>query len=115
MSKLVVDTIQNTSGSFSKGVENLGPSTNYGDVGTYGYFINVTAVTSMQAGTRTVAGSDLRPHGSVGGLSASYDGNHHWPEPNSNSPAGTWRNMGGFTRAWSGMNRQVNTLYVRIS
>jgi len=91
-------------------------SITYAAVGTYGYFITTGTVYSITAGSTTISGSSLRPHGvTVYTLSASYTGNHHWPSPGSSPNVGTWRAMGGTGGNWAGSAKYTATLYIRIS
>ena len=106
MSKLVVDTIQNTSGTFSKAVDSLGPSTTHGDVGTYAFLVREGSGTidwgSTYAGSSLEPGSVDAPNGYiyntlVYGLSNIFQ-------------AGTWRCMGQSTD-----HNTKGSVFVRIS
>jgi len=91
----------------------VGTSTDYGAVGTYGFFYRENA--GQKAPATTTAGSSLLPANtwdySTAGYSGSYSG--------SGSPSGTWRLMGetGYYNNTLALSRSdmYTSVYVRIS
>jgi hypothetical protein len=94
MSKVIVDTLENTAGTFTSAIDSLGPSTTAGAVGTYGFFGSNVIITEGS----TTAASNLQFAGSPR-LSAG------------NAPSGTWRCMGMTSRT----GYSDATVFVRIS
>jgi len=87
---------------------NVGPSTTYGDVGTYAILQRSTSNTALVANT-TYAGSGLK----ITGMNQrDLWGSVHSNWPNGASPSGTWRSMSTVS-AISGWNAMG--LFVRIS
>ena len=117
MSKLIVDTVENTAGTFTSNIDSLGPSTTYGAVGTY-------AVACYDIGTSTIMGG-----GTVAGSTLYY----YWQPDNtypdarpfldavtdyqtvSSGFSGTWRLMAGRMTSYSGQQQYFTGLWVRIS
>lgn len=95
MSKVIVDTLENTAGTFTSAVDSLGASTTLGAVGTYAFLASNVIISEGN----TTSGSNLRYTCHAPGLAiGAY-------------ATGTWRAMGknartGFADA---------TVFVRIS
>jgi hypothetical protein len=91
----------------------VGPSTDYGAVGTYGLFYRASA--GQNAPATTTAGSTLLPANTWDWASSGYSGSYS----GSGSPSGTWRLMGetGYYNGTTALTRSdmSTSVYVRIS
>ena len=87
----------------------------FGDVGTYGFFVNATIDQNFVAGS-TYAGSFLRPAGvsqNAGTTSVSGGNMGGQPYQRGSSPSGTWRAMGSMDG--SGAYNARYTVFMRIA
>jgi hypothetical protein len=117
MSKLIVDTVENTAGTFTSNIDSLGPSTTFGAVGTYAQLsISTTALTEGD----TLSGSSLFPASFNTDASSLVTGNSDSNTARlvsgTTAVSGTWRVMGSSER-WSSEGYTVSRypLCVRIS
>lgn len=115
MSKVIVDTLENTAGTFTSGIDSLGPSTAYGGVGSY--IIGVRIQAQIASGV-TAAGSSIvnatlyDQYVNVFGYQDGLGGNRTWK--GSYSMSGTWRQMFGADIGNNNVNAKGG-LWVRIS
>ena len=105
MSKVIVDTLENTAGTFTSDIDSLGPSTTTGAVGTYALLIEDSLNRPQINPGGTIAGSSLK---------YSYVGQGYPGGWSSTSPSGTWRLMGGYSSNPSD-NDYPSSVWVRIS
>lgn len=113
MSKLIVDTVENTAGTFTSGIDSLGPSTNFGGVGSYTAAVYKDPTTGVRrAAGYTVAGSLLR-HVSGSSYSLFAEVEVHDYQTTSAGLSGTWRLMNTALRQQS--DRGTAAILVRIS
>ena len=116
MSKVIVDTLENTAGTFTSNIDSLGASTTYGAVGTY-----TTAMRSLQstsyAGGTTVAASSLVKFDDSGSGNATFplkSDSTNTGDASSTGLSGTWRLMAPLQKS-NATARNIGGLYVRIS
>jgi hypothetical protein len=112
MSKVIVDTLENTAGTFTSAVDSLGPSTTYGAVGTYvGGFVNAGASVYVDNNTNK-AGSSIQIYS--GNTS---DGNTFNVQNTGNLKSaglsGTWKCMSAYEA--SDINYLWGSIWMRIS
>jgi len=96
-------------------VGSLTAGLSFGDVGTYGFFVNDTIDRDFVAGS-TYAGSYLRPAGvsqNAGSTSVSGGNMGGQPYQRGSSPSGTWRAMGSMDG--SGAYNSRYTVFMRIA
>ena len=116
MSKLIVDTVENTAGTFTSGIDSLGPSTNYGAVGSYFFGLSSDQASSATlAAGMTTAGSTLGYYSYVGAIYPSYHLITYNNRKTSAGLPGTWRMMNGPLAGGAGGPYVIASLHVRIS
>jgi len=105
MSKVIVDTLENTAGTFTSGIDSLGPSTDFTGVGSYTWGRPNNGSISYQQGTTA---SGMHSFGFFRDNNPRHNGNGY----NFQAVSGTWRSMSGCgTYAGDG----YGGLWVRIS
>lgn len=112
MSKVIVDTLENTAGTFTSDIDSLGPSTTAGAVGTHALLREDGNDKTQVAFGGTLAGSNLYPvslntwnsNGPYVGFTGSLP----------SAVSGTWRCMGNYDSSTSSNDNPL-TLWVRIS
>lgn len=101
MSKVIVDTLENTAGTFTSAIDSLGPSTTLAAVGTYLFSQYRGSPGFAQGDVVSAATYPLRPTNAFGNTSGT------------NISSGSWRCMG--FKADSFTNEEASTLFVRVS
>ncbi len=115
MSKVIVDTLENTAGTFTSAIDSLGPSTGFGGVGTYTWG-RPDNHTNYEPGDTTSA---LKPLGATGdNLPSRYAGSAYGFQGSEvfSTASGTWRSMNGSHASGTGdFAKSYSGLWVRIS
>lgn len=106
MSKVIVDTLENTAGTFTSAVDSLGASTAFGGVGSYAWGRPDNGTTSYTQGT-TASGMYSFGFQRTSALPA-----HNQQAYNKQAVSGTWRCMSGCAAYASD---GIGGLWVRIS
>jgi len=117
MSKVIVDTLENTTGTFTSAIDSLGPSTAFGGVGTHAFLYFYGS--SLTEGD-TKAGSDLYPAGfnyPTGGYVIHNNNTRSLVTTRGDTAlSGTWRAMGRVYPSSIQYEQATRvTLYVRIA
>jgi hypothetical protein len=112
MSKVIVDTLENTAGTFTSAIDSLGPSTAFGGVGSYTWGRPGNA-TNYQAGSTA---SGLYACSNTLGAVAWWNGSSFTSTDYAVLQSGTWRAMNGSTnQSSSGPGYGATGMWVRIS
>ena len=119
MSKVIVDTLENTAGTFTSAIDSLGPSTAFGGVGSYvwGRYAGSTQGQGQFIAGTTYTGSALYPAGlsaGTGYAALDYSGSTgiYIGDSSSSALSGTWRAMGTTNLL---QDDNPTTIFVRIS
>ena len=112
MSKVIVDTLENTTGTFTSAIDSLGASTDAGAVGTYAFLREDGRNKPQVTFGGTLAGSSLYP----ASLNIYQSNGPYWGITylSPTAVSGTWRCMGLYDTDTS-KNDEPLTVWVRIS